>query len=503
MVRTLLILFVLAALHPSRTVAQEVDVLATIDGDVVHADAFANRYLDYLLRTGAEDDARLRSAMLEQIINERLIAADGHARGLAGTDRFRHFQQSARQKLLVESFLETEVRAGVQVTEADLEDAFIRINTEIAARHLYARTQAEAELLYRRLQDGETFESLAGEVFADTSLANNGGSIGTFTFDELDPDFEDAAFSLAVGETSRPVRTAQGYSIIQVTDRFTKPILTETEYAERKGKLAPFVLRKKRAMAQSHFVRERADALNAVFGGGFDRLFAQLTGVSLVQDEEMKAFLSEDLVTFDDGGTRTTWTLADFRRRASFTDEAHRSQVRTDVDLKEFITGLVVREQIVSAAEALDLQETPEYRAALESAVDEWVLERRREQLAAEIEISEDSIRAHFDRHPGEFRGENGRPMPYEQARPRIVEQLRHTYTRDTAASYIAGLRRAAAIEKDRAALLALKIGGRSFPAQQGSLQHEATGAIEGGSPSAPVQGDRPSSNNPVPADIK
>src|SRR5690606_39944691 len=78
----------------------------------------------------------------------------------------------------------------------------------------------------------------------------------------MDPDFEDAAFGLAVGAVSRPVRTAQGYSIIQVTDRFTKPILTETEFAERKERLRNLVLQKKRAQARSHFIRSTADALD-------------------------------------------------------------------------------------------------------------------------------------------------------------------------------------------------------------------------------------------------
>src|SRR5690606_41642619 len=43
--------------------------------------------------------------------------------------------------------------------------------------------------------------------------------------------------------------------------RSTKPILTETEFAERKERLRNLVLQKKRAQARSHFIRSTADAL--------------------------------------------------------------------------------------------------------------------------------------------------------------------------------------------------------------------------------------------------
>ena len=83
----------------------------------------------------------------------------------------------------------------VQVRERDVADLFVRVNTTLKARHLYARTREQADRLYARLQAGETFEDLAREGFADSVLAARGGSVGYFEFDEMDPAFEDAAFA--------------------------------------------------------------------------------------------------------------------------------------------------------------------------------------------------------------------------------------------------------------------------------------------------------------------
>ena len=60
---------------------------------------------------------------------------------------------------------------------------------------------------------------LAKTSFNDPMLRDNGGSLGYFTVDEIDPAFEEAAFAPKIGELSQPVRTNDGYSIIRVDDR--------------------------------------------------------------------------------------------------------------------------------------------------------------------------------------------------------------------------------------------------------------------------------------------
>ena len=69
-------------------------------------------------------------------------------------------------------------------------------------------TRAQTDSLHRLLE-GESFQALAGEVFNDPELQASGGLLPPFTFDEMDPDFEDAAFTLLIGEISEPVRTPQ------------------------------------------------------------------------------------------------------------------------------------------------------------------------------------------------------------------------------------------------------------------------------------------------------
>ena len=438
------------------------DVVAEVEDEQITAAEFVSRYAGFILKAGVADDPRLRMQVLDGMIDERLLIADARAHGLDGTPAFAEFAERVQEKLLIESYIDRHVTSRVAVTDGDLEEAFIRMNTELTARHLYARTREEALALRERVEAGETFEMLAAEVFGDPALAAAGGSVGTFTYDEMDQDFEDAAFALQVGDVSGPVRTAQGYSIIQVTDRFTKPLITETEFAQRKDKLRALVLRKKRLSARTHAAREAADRLQVTFHPAFDRLLGQLQGVSLIADEAMAAFLDEPLLSYSTEAGRATWTVERFREVAADTDPAQRGQVRTAADLKEFASGLVVRSHLIEAAREAELDTTAAYRQAQASALERWILDARRAQIMAAVVVHEDSIRAHYRQYPTEFIAPAGTSRPLEEVRPIIEEQLRERLGRMALAEVAADLREEAEVRVDRDVLLGVSIGAQA-----------------------------------------
>jgi peptidyl-prolyl cis-trans isomerase D len=68
----------------------------------------------------------------------------------------------------------------------------------------------------RQIEGGASFEELAREYSEDPGSSGQGGSLGSIGRGVLDPAFEDAAFKLAVGEVSDPVRSAFGLHLIRV-----------------------------------------------------------------------------------------------------------------------------------------------------------------------------------------------------------------------------------------------------------------------------------------------
>ena len=381
-------------------------VLATVSGETIPAEEFRTRYVDYLLATGLKDELRYRSHFLNTLIAERLLVQEAFEAGIANEARFGAASAKSRKKLLIEAYVQHAVFDTLQVAEEELQDMFVRANTTLTARHLYANTKPEAELLYDRLNQGESFEALALEVFADTALANSGGMIGSFTFDEMDPAFEQAAYALAVGETSAPVKTAQGYSIIQVTDRFTKPLLTEYEYATRRDKMYQYVNRTKRLEARSQLVDDIENSLQPAFNeAALDLLIDQIQGKSImpVEQEAVQAWEKEVLVSFRIDDQSDLWTLADFRAAASLTSEAQRMRISSRQDLLQFVKGLLIREEMARRSEALELDQSILFIQAQQKAIRTWVWEDAVQQFTAMQEVQEDTLRTYYKAYADEF----------------------------------------------------------------------------------------------------
>ncbi|MDD3237047.1 MAG: peptidylprolyl isomerase [Candidatus Gastranaerophilales bacterium] len=89
--------------------------------------------------------------------------------------------------------------------------------TYVRASHLLVKTEEEAKSLREEILEGKDFAQVASEVSMCPSGAN-GGDLGFFTKGQMVQEFEDAAFSMKVGEVSDPIKTQFGYHLIKLTD---------------------------------------------------------------------------------------------------------------------------------------------------------------------------------------------------------------------------------------------------------------------------------------------
>ena len=81
------------------------------------------------------------------------------------------------------------------------------------------RVRSAAEDVLEQLHNGADFAAVAGEHSEDEGTAESGGDLGFFPRGQMMPQFEEAAFSLPVGELSGLVRTALGIHILRVEER--------------------------------------------------------------------------------------------------------------------------------------------------------------------------------------------------------------------------------------------------------------------------------------------
>lgn len=79
-----------------------------------------------------------------------------------------------------------------------------------------ADAQARAEELYKRLQQGGDFDTLAKTYSNDPGSARNGGSLGWVSPGEMVPEFESTMRNTSVGDFSTPFQSQFGWHILQV-----------------------------------------------------------------------------------------------------------------------------------------------------------------------------------------------------------------------------------------------------------------------------------------------
>jgi parvulin-like peptidyl-prolyl isomerase len=116
------------------------------------------------------------------------------------------------------------------------------------ARHILVATEPEAQMMLTKLKEGESFANLAAQYSTDTSNSQSGGDLGWFIQGQMVDAFDQAVFSMNIGDVSQPVKTEYGYHIIQLLGKETR-MLTDSEYSTAKQ------------IAYNKFLTEAKDAI--------------------------------------------------------------------------------------------------------------------------------------------------------------------------------------------------------------------------------------------------
>ena len=191
---------------------------------------------------------------------------------LAGEARRRKLDQSAEVRqmaaLQMDQLLANELYKNVNAT-TQIDDAQLRAYydqhksefEEVKASHILVRFKgspvplksgqkeltdeealAKAKDIRAKLLAGADFATLAKTESDDSGSGANGGSLGTFGHGRMVKVFEDAAFSLPVGQVSEPVKSQFGYHIIKVDERTEKKF--EDVKPQIEARLKPEITRK-------------------------------------------------------------------------------------------------------------------------------------------------------------------------------------------------------------------------------------------------------------------
>ena len=240
-------------------------------------------------------DSLLVVKLLEQYAEENGIAAtqeeiDGQMNAIiASYPSEDDFESDLKEKNIKREFLEYELKSQILRTKIYAEatasiittgemvkeyyeenrETLFAISTRIRVSHILSifpwiedtsieendqakeTAREKIEFVAEQLEKGAEFGDMAREFSDDTATGADGGDLGFITRGQMVEEFEEAAFSLEVGEVSGIVETQFGYHILKVFDREEGRM---QEYDEVKESLSTYLSELKKAEKWEEFI---------------------------------------------------------------------------------------------------------------------------------------------------------------------------------------------------------------------------------------------------------
>ncbi|HZD31477.1 MAG TPA: peptidylprolyl isomerase [Candidatus Angelobacter sp.] len=170
---------------------------------------------------------------------------------------FEEFKQNMKEQILTQKVVQQEVGAHLNVTQQEMQDYYAQHKTEMerpetvrlseilvstqtpaaapaAAKvglavpaasddELVAQAKVKADSIYAQLQKGAKFADVA-QKNSNGPTAAQGGDLEYFKRGTLSKQLEDQVFGLKAGQYTEPIRTNQGWVILEVTEHIPEGI---------------------------------------------------------------------------------------------------------------------------------------------------------------------------------------------------------------------------------------------------------------------------------------
>lgn len=216
---------------PMRPALQEIDapVAATVNGEAIYvSDVEVEAVARGFVSAGEafeSDDPQFR-LVLDQLIDQKLIAQEAILRGLENDPAAQRRLAMARERILGNLLFESLVAS--EVTDSRIDEIYAeqlalqQSNDEVSIAHILLETEAEARAIHERIINGESFEALAVSHSRDASTKLMHGSLGWVSpNNEPDPLPKIIAIT-ETGDVADPYQTDAGWHILKVKDRRTR-----------------------------------------------------------------------------------------------------------------------------------------------------------------------------------------------------------------------------------------------------------------------------------------
>ena len=322
------------------------EIIAKVNNEDILLSIYKSEYQKFLLKIYQKDNLVNRYAYLNNLIDEKLILKYAAENQLYKDSLFSKTAKTIFDQLLLNFLFNQNINTNFNPTDSELRKFFSWQNTTIHVRHLFAQTKEKIESLNDRLsRSQETWENLAMECFQDSILKSNGGDIGWYNYNDLDPLFAYQAFSIGIGDISEPIRTKKGYSIIHVLEKKHNNFLLEKDFQMKKDEMKELISNFQQNKLLLEYTDEAMGNLAIKFNK--ENLLDLHQFLTFVNQKKLESLQEKHIVSYQDIHLNVSEILS----RLTKLSDKQLAKISTPLDLEQSISGILCREKFLSDAQ--------------------------------------------------------------------------------------------------------------------------------------------------------
>lgn len=198
------------------------------------------------------DNAQGRAIILEQLIANKLLLLDAQKNMYEYNPEFKAQLNKVKEEMLI-NFAAAKALESVKPATDDETKEYYEANKEhfvagetVSASHVLVDSAEKAQEILGDINSGKISFEDAARTYSSCPSKENGGNLGEFTKGQMVPEFDEAVFSMNVGEITGPVKTQFGYHLIKLNAKNEAKVY---EYEEIKNEIRELASKEKQQKA--------------------------------------------------------------------------------------------------------------------------------------------------------------------------------------------------------------------------------------------------------------
>ena len=393
---------------------KKVDVIATVGDDQV-------TYEDYLLHVKQNlgylesDSERIAKAieLVNVAIDERILVQEGYRTGLDKDQEIQLLVDGQKTRFLLDELYRLKVIDKAKPSTAEIRAYYNKSKEQLHLKHILVKEKSQADEIYTLLKKGANFDTLARERSIDPTVQQNGGDLAWVAWGMMVDPFQEAAWKLKAGQISPPVKTQYGWHLIKLEER--KKIDDEAPLEQMKESIAKRLDSVKRRQLVDSFLDNLKQKARLKINPAALELVKSRDQQAMSQDtsrtvKQMGAYLDSNLFGIDEKNlTFSTYkggqvSVEDFLQRYTIIGMGRKPALNDEEGLKQFVFQVLMSELLEQEALRLRLDKKKSFLENTKKLREKMMADKlRNDRLLAQINITEEEVRAYYDSHKDQF----------------------------------------------------------------------------------------------------